>query len=55
MDRSIVRSSGATVVKVQMRSMVGATDFRLDDWSLIVERAPNKGAKQPSTGPAGPG
>ena len=51
MDRSIVRLGGQTVVKVQVRSMAGATDFRLDDWSLTIERAPDKGGPgQPQKG-----
>ena len=55
MDRSIVRPGGQTVVKVQVRSMAGAADFRLDDWSLTVERAPDKGGPgRPEQGQAKP-
>lgn len=41
MDRSIVVGSGAHTVSVQWSVTTNTTSFRLDDWSLIVERSRN--------------
>ena len=38
-DRSIVVGSGSHTITVQYAVTTGTTDFRLDDWSLTVERS----------------
>ena len=38
-DRSIVVGSGNHTITVQYAVTTGTTDFRLDDWSLTVERS----------------